>query len=392
MYAGDGTVLAGSSPLARGLLVARAVADGRAGIIPARAGFTTATATARVSPWDHPRSRGVYSSSLARVVDRSGSSPLARGLPPPTHLRDFRPGSSPLARGLLAAIRSDHTLGGIIPARAGFTPHPRPPSGALADHPRSRGVYIAAGGRIRVRQGSSPLARGLRHGDGARPPGVGIIPARAGFTGTRAGPSADRRDHPRSRGVYDTGAALTAPAGGSSPLARGLLPRKRVIHRTMGIIPARAGFTFPAPGRLRSWRDHPRSRGVYPPTVAPASPWPWIIPARAGFTHRGRRPCTARADHPRSRGVYWPRSSRSLSPRGSSPLARGLRETLAASGEGQRIIPARAGFTTSRTTRSNDGRDHPRSRGVYPSASSTSPGTAGSSPLARGLPAGAPRE
>ena len=50
----------GSSPLARGLLIA---VDGefcRVRIIPARAGFTFRDDTAIHSPKDHPRSRGVY--------------------------------------------------------------------------------------------------------------------------------------------------------------------------------------------------------------------------------------------------------------------------------------------------------------------------------------------
>ena len=52
---------------------------------------------------------------------------------------------------------------GIIPARAGFTPPPRPTS------PDSTG--------------SSPLARGLRGYGRERLVVEGIIPARAGFTG-----------------------------------------------------------------------------------------------------------------------------------------------------------------------------------------------------------------
>ena len=53
---------------------------GRAGIIPARAGFTL-TDTARLSDvWDHPRSRGVYESNRPSRPSGRGSSPLARGL------------------------------------------------------------------------------------------------------------------------------------------------------------------------------------------------------------------------------------------------------------------------------------------------------------------------
>ena len=49
------------------------------------------------------------------------------------------------------------------------------------------------------------------------------------------------------------------------------------------------------------------------------------------------------------------------------------------------IIPARAGFTPCIVERTDAGRDHPRSRGVYRPAPPPSPCRGGSSPLARGL-------
>ena len=70
--------------------------------------------------------------------------------------------------------------------------------------------------------GSSPLARGLPcffHVGGDRP---GIIPARAGFTRRGARFVLTYRDHPRSRGVYWIGMPDTVDLRGSSPLARGL--------------------------------------------------------------------------------------------------------------------------------------------------------------------------
>ena len=50
----------GSSPLARGLLVALEVALTIRGIIPARAGFTQGGLRYQPPVRDHPRSRGVY--------------------------------------------------------------------------------------------------------------------------------------------------------------------------------------------------------------------------------------------------------------------------------------------------------------------------------------------
>ena len=132
----------GSSPLARGL-PGRDLGCGVAvRIIPARAGFTTASTSGTRSAWDHPRSRGVY-----------------RQCPGSAHSRQ---GSSPLARGLQRAIMNPTTRDGIIPARAGFTSGPTTPPAPPTDHPRSRGVYVTEVRPAPARFGSSPLARGLR--------------------------------------------------------------------------------------------------------------------------------------------------------------------------------------------------------------------------------------
>ena len=74
-----------------------------------------------------------------------------------------------------------------------------------------------------IRDGSSPLARGLPHAhEEVIIPGR-IIPARAGFTRDfMRKPLADP-DHPRSRGVYNNPGTDLVPGLGSSPLARGLL-------------------------------------------------------------------------------------------------------------------------------------------------------------------------
>ena len=114
-----------------------------------------------------------------------------------------RSGSSPLARGLPRRARA-----------------PRRPCG---DHPRSRGVYpeqVSYGG---LTEGSSPLARGLRGSD-----------REGGWVNV---------DHPRSRGVYTSEIEGMEWTVGSSPLARGLLGDDRLRTLAQRIIPARAGFT-----------------------------------------------------------------------------------------------------------------------------------------------------
>ena len=274
------------------------------GIIPALAGFTPGDLHARRGRWDHPRSRGVYMQPYEIAAYLDGSSPLARGLhPPSSHILE---------------------LVGIIPARAGFTRDVGPRSHEHWDHPRSRGVYGAPGEVDVSTPGSSPLARGLPRPRLASRGPSGIIPARAGFTVCFVFVLVVYGDHPRSRGVYRDVAAVFRAGAGSSPLARGLLMVFLPGVGVGGIIPARAGFTAVILCRVWTAADHPRSRGVY----------------HLGLLHRF--------------GKF-----------GSSPLARGLREQSGLYGHGSGIIPARAGFT--RRVRGGRARlaDHPRSRGVY---------------------------
>ena len=174
------------------------------------------------------------------------------------------------------------------------------------------------------------------------------------------------------------------------------------------IIPARAGFTSRRSHRTARTGDHPRSRGVYTALRAEEDPAPGssplarglrrgltpsglsgrIIPARAGFTlGRGTR-TTRTADHPRSRGVYVPGLLQEALARGSSPLARGLRAGRRPHLLDQRIIPARAGFTEPAVGGAAHSEDHPRSRGVYAACPCCTRSRPGSSPLARGLHGG----
>ena len=151
--------------------------------------------------------------------------------------------------------------------------------------------------------------------------------------------------------------------------------------------------------------DHPRSRGVYvsvvSSSVSPVGSSPLarglpvapksvpagnrIIPARAGFTYGGLGRSQVPGDHPRSRGVYPSADNKVTFFNGSSPLARGLRPRAPPLAEPRRIIPARAGFTLGAPARLDLLRDHPRSRGVYYHEIAHETADQGSSPLARGL-------
>ena len=274
----------GSSPLARGLLSTHAPPRPEPGIIPARAGFTIQIVSQDGLTRDHPRSRGVYQATLRCDVAYGGSSPLARGLRVPIHpdrlerriiparagftawpaarsctswdhprsrgvyssgclASQRRAGSSPLARGLHGRTWLTVPEGRIIPARAGFTRVVQQDTSVGRDHPRSRGVYVPITLMAIFLFGSSPLARGLPGRLLMIHHGWGIIPARAGFKSTSPPIRPGSTDHPRSRGVYFSHLRPYSSNEGSSPLARGLPKACISITFQPRIIPARAGFT-----------------------------------------------------------------------------------------------------------------------------------------------------
>ena len=197
-------------------------------------------------------------------------------------------GSSPLARGLPRESNGHIYNRGIIPARAGFTTHVNRSGKQARDHPRSRGVYLRTQFRHGRMRGSSPLARGLRFAEGYYSRELRIIPARAGFTRREGRRGVRRRDHPRSRGVYPPSLLRSGYPVGSSPLARGLHIVPGHHERNTGIIPARAGFTWAHESDFDTAVDHPRSRGVYRGDVLNELVHRGIIPARAGFTNPPR--------------------------------------------------------------------------------------------------------
>ena len=215
-------------------------------------------------------------------------------------------------------------IGGIIPARAGFTKSSGGNRSPYPDHPRSRGVYVAHHLHNAVVWGSSPLARGLQNLPAGIEVRTRIIPARAGFTLRIICIMRSFGDHPRSRGVYSRHPHSPPKRAGSSPLARGLREDNKFFTVQWGIIPARAGFTYVIKKTHRSSQDHTRSRGVYPSSLCSLTVRP-----------------------------------------GSSPLARGLQKFIVQDDGKERIIPARAGFTAKPMPHSSTRPDHPRSRGVY---------------------------
>ena len=232
----------------------------------------------------HPRSRGEHDGGGKVCQNPIGSSPLARGTP--------------------AARRSRRIGTRFIPARAGNTDHPPPIRGGKTVHPRSRGEHSLDITELYHANGSSPLARGTPVLPDAEQPPNRFIPARAGNTKDDTITCRRATVHPRSRGEHPESSQGSCRRPGSSPLARGTQL-----------------------SRLR-----------HPPPLR-------FIPARAGNTVMLSTCKLLTPVHPRSRGEHVIRSRAASHAAGSSPLARGTRNTGCLGGLSRRFIPARAGNT-----------------------------------------------
>ena len=130
----------GSSPRARGAVPCNYIIPNLQGIIPARAGSSSGSASPACAPRDHPRARGEQGWKMSEAQEQKGSSPRARGavMLQPADFCKVRiiparagssqclavadgsvVGSSPRARGAGTWNRSARRLPRIIPARAG---------------------------------------------------------------------------------------------------------------------------------------------------------------------------------------------------------------------------------------------------------------------------------
>ena len=113
-----------------------------------------------------------------------------------------------------------------------------------------------------------------------------------------------------------------------------------------------------------------------------------LIPACAGTTAVFFTDQERWWAHPRLRGDYCKKVESSLRYWGSSPPARGLPHSPTQSPEFVRLIPACAGTTKAGKTVWLRRRAHPRLRGDYKRSRLRVLPVPGSSPPARGLPAG----
>ena len=233
--------------------------------------------------------------------------------------------------------------------------------------------------------GSSPPARGAPRYAGADQLRTGIIPARAGSTTVIASMPTDSQDHPRLRGEHIVAGLPPLPISGSSPPARGARLPHLDTPGVVGIIPACAGSTPGQPTCLRFRGDHPRLRGEHIRTVCQPSARfgssppargarqtrcreccrPRIIPACAGSTPIVQTGVPHGSDHPRLRGEHAFLPGTVMRIRGSSPPARGARTSQRVSATLCRIIPACAGSTSYGYAVTGEKPDHPRLRGEH---------------------------
>ena len=340
----------GSSPHARGTPFSLSEETGNTRIIPACAGNTLVHVFVGSALRDHPRMRGEHICHAPASVATVGSSPHARGT---------------LERQAL-----EFALLGIIPACAGNTSFDSVACGQDQDHPRMRGEHLVMRYDTTKASGSSPHARGTRVVGIGVGLGLGIIPACAGNTTMTAPAAQEMRDHPRMRGEHTLVSRDDETIPGSSPHARGTPGVAEFEGFGGGIIPACAGNTTKAGPRRNLTRDHPRMRGEHEAQVIVlrrqhgSSPHargtrnsnvndgvkPGIIPACAGNTANGGTQRTSPWDHPRMRGEHMPAACMMPARQGSSPHARGTRSMYRASAGSAGIIPACAGNTPTPAT------------------------------------------
>ena len=252
--------------------------------------------------------------------------------------------------------------------------------------------------------GSSPRGRGKPKAACPTRRSDRLIPARAGKTGYLTRRTRQFAAHPRAGGENRQGILTHVSAGGSSPRGRGKRGRWIVETQTGGLIPARAGKTAPNPsvnwrarahpraggenkriimGAKRSDGSSPRGRGK-PRAVLRLGTERRLIPARAGKTSSPRPRISAEPAHPRAGGENAAYVGDVPNDTGSSPRGRGKRNQRICDVLDLRLIPARAGKTGEGTGERGDRRAHPRAGGENAFRWAIRASASGSSPRGRG--------
>ena len=231
------------------------------GLIPARAGKTTAVRRCLPSVGAHPRAGGENPPSPPTSPPLSGSSPRGRG----KHGR-----------------RRPHLADcGLIPARAGKTTAALPGGQASPAHPRAGGENRYFFSAVSLQGGSSPRGRGKPIDQIPFHAAERLIPARAGKTVRSSRASSMAAAHPRAGGENGWPAHHIKPNPGSSPRGRGKRPATVGTRSPARLIPARAGKTTPTSAFGSVYAAHPRAGGENAVGGCPAL-------TAAGSSPRGR--------------------------------------------------------------------------------------------------------
>ena len=277
-------------------------------------------------------------------------------------------------------------------------------SGRGLAHPRACGENVERGLHRCGGEGSSPRVRGKLDGVDGGAGHVRLIPARAGKTRARPGRKRFRRAHPRACGENAGADPRCVNEVGSSPRVRGKQELPRIQAQAPGLIPARAGKTSTPTSKACPPKAHPRACGensarhmrhAPPGGSSPrvrGKPGPpvrngsieGLIPARAGKTGPPARPRGRPAAHPRACGENAMHACARATAAGSSPRVRGKRRRRAPSTWTRRLIPARAGKTSTWCSSIARPRAHPRACGENSMPPGVSPPSSGSSPRVRG--------
>ena len=191
----------------------------------------------------------------------------------------------------------------------------------------------------------------------------GLIPARAGKTPGDALTGRGDPAHPRAGGENPPALIATWWAGGSSPRGRGKPELTMEDATALGLIPARAGKTTSGRMTRASRRAHPRAGGENRLVAWLRSGGSGLIPARAGKTRDRTRRGTNRRAHPRAGGENQLSHVDLEGIVGSSPRGRGKHQSTVEQPVQGRLIPARAGKTSSPRPRISAEPAHPRAGG-----------------------------
>ena len=376
----------GSSPRGRGKLLLSLDVHVCCGLIPARAGKTSAALILSRRRAAHPRAGGENPATTGLTIGFTGSSPRGRGKQTKEYL--------------------ELSNQGLIPARAGKTSRLTDRAATWAAHPRAGGENEGTCPFALRHLGSSPRGRGKPFLFTIKLTVAGLIPARAGKTTSLSASPTTRRAHPRAGGENGPTSYAGSLTAGSSPRGRGKHRPYWTPARRKGLIPARAGKTViknVCPGRAwahpraggenapagatvtATYGSSPRGRGKRVPLARKANHL-GLIPARAGKTATCLPAFPASTAHPRAGGENCYNTNGNRGVTGSSPRGRGKHHGGRPRAQGRRLIPARAGKTPGNLLRENTPKAHPRAGGENVMNCFRASLSAGSSPRGRGKP------